>query len=138
MKIKCVDECLFACIGDDGADECIGGVIRNGQFSWTAIGATIEIFSMKSGSKVANYTFDNQHPQRYVLHMAKVQGLLVDAHGVFFCAFFQVHQHIDYMCDGSECSRHQYMRAGNWRAMRAHWRHGVHILGGRFPYHSSH
>lgn len=46
-------------IGDsDIADECIGGVVRDGQFGWVAIGAHLEVYSLKTGTKVASHSFD--------------------------------------------------------------------------------
>lgn len=58
-----VDSC-YCSTGNVDNDEGIGGVICNGQFSWVAIGATIKIYSMKNGTKVATHTFDSHHSQR--------------------------------------------------------------------------
>lgn len=44
---------------DDIADECIGGVVHDGQFGWIAVGAHLEVYSLKTGNKVASYSFDN-------------------------------------------------------------------------------
>lgn len=47
----------------NNADDYIGGVIQNGQLSWIARGAQIEIHSMQTGTKVSSYTFDNHLPR---------------------------------------------------------------------------
>lgn len=55
---------FFHCLGIDDsdiADDCIGGVVRDGQFGWVAVRAHLEIYSLKTGTKVANYSFDNAH-----------------------------------------------------------------------------
>lgn len=47
-------------IGDgEIADECIGGVVRDGQFGWIAVGAHLEVYSLKTATKVASYSFDS-------------------------------------------------------------------------------
>lgn len=40
--------------------EPIGGILHNGEYSWIALGSTIEIFSTKTGNKIGNFTFQNQ------------------------------------------------------------------------------
>lgn len=41
----------------DTHNECLGGVIRGGQLGWIAFGAYFEVFSLKTGQKVAGHSF---------------------------------------------------------------------------------
>lgn len=66
LNKMCVKSMYSHHIANHASDEYIGGVIRNGQFSWIAAGSHIEIYNTKTGSKIARYTFDN-HSQRFVL-----------------------------------------------------------------------
>lgn len=38
--------------------DCLGGVLRGGKLAWFAIGSNIEIFSLKTGQRVAGQSFD--------------------------------------------------------------------------------
>lgn len=39
--------------------DTIGGVIRNGQHSYLASGALLEVMSLRTGARVASYNFDS-------------------------------------------------------------------------------
>lgn len=41
--------------------ESIGGVIRDGQLGWIARAANLEVFSLKSGNRVASHSFNDYH-----------------------------------------------------------------------------
>lgn len=40
--------------------EFLGGVIRSGQLGWFANGSSLEVFSLKSGQRVAGHSFDEK------------------------------------------------------------------------------
>lgn len=42
-------------------NDSIGGVIHNGQLAWIAKGSNFEVVSLKSGNRVASYSFDDYH-----------------------------------------------------------------------------
>lgn len=42
-------------------DRCFGGVFRGGQLAWIANESNIEVFSLKSGQRVAGQTFDDRN-----------------------------------------------------------------------------
>lgn len=55
---------------DNGVSpDTIGGILRNGQLCWIADGATIQIFSMKNGNKLATCTFSNLQSPRYSIQI---------------------------------------------------------------------
>lgn len=39
--------------------DAIGGIIKKGQLGWIASGSHLEVVSLKTGNRVASYTFDN-------------------------------------------------------------------------------
>lgn len=43
----------------DPQEDAIGGIIKKGELGWIAIGSHLEVVSLKTGDRVASYTFDN-------------------------------------------------------------------------------
>lgn len=41
------------------AQDTIGGVLRNGQLGWTALGSHIAIVFLKTGNRVSSYNFES-------------------------------------------------------------------------------
>lgn len=54
---------MFFCIenteNEIDEDGYSGGVIRNGQLAWIAIESNFEVFSLKTGHRIAGYSFDD-------------------------------------------------------------------------------
>lgn len=52
---------LFNAIGNVAVEEnVLGGVIRGGQLGWLACGPNFEVFSLKTGQRVAGQSFDDK------------------------------------------------------------------------------
>lgn len=41
------------------AQDAIGGVLRNGQLGWTALGSHISVVFLKTGNRVSSYNFES-------------------------------------------------------------------------------
>lgn len=49
---------VFFLLFEDPQD-AIGGIINKGKLGWIASGSHLEVVSLKTGNRVASYTFDN-------------------------------------------------------------------------------
>lgn len=50
---------IFLGVSNIIENDCIGGIIRDGQLAWIANGSNLEVFTLKNGNRVANYAFDD-------------------------------------------------------------------------------
>lgn len=46
-------------LGGSAAGETLGGVLRNGQLAYLAVGALLEVVAVKTGARVASCNFDS-------------------------------------------------------------------------------